>query len=96
MDGVVKHVFENIEGGDLLNPPSNSEDWKSLDRLENRYLILGESSLILNPGKEITKRMDMLPRGKIAAFLMDQELIKAGGNQQNFQITQTWLEKSNK
>ncbi|KAA6376138.1 MAG: putative Transposon Ty3-I Gag-Pol polyprotein [Streblomastix strix] len=55
----------------------------------NRYLILGESSLILNPGKEMIRKKDMLPPGKIAAFLMDQELIKEGGYQQNFQITQT-------
>ncbi|KAA6379925.1 MAG: hypothetical protein EZS28_024551, partial [Streblomastix strix] len=54
-----------------------------------RYLILGESSLILNPGKEMMKKKDMLPPGKIAAFIMDQELIREGGYQQNFQITQT-------
>ncbi|KAA6368037.1 MAG: hypothetical protein EZS28_036434, partial [Streblomastix strix] len=55
----------------------------------SKYLILGESSLILNPGKEMMKKKDMLPPGKIAAFLMDQELIREGGYQQNFQITQT-------
>ncbi|KAA6402487.1 MAG: hypothetical protein EZS28_001984 [Streblomastix strix] len=55
----------------------------------SRQLILGECSLILNPGKEMIKRKDMLPPGKIAAFLMDQELIKEGGYQQNFQITFT-------
>ncbi|KAA6378206.1 MAG: hypothetical protein EZS28_026268 [Streblomastix strix] len=55
----------------------------------SRYLILGESSLILNPGKEMIKKKDMLQPGKIAAFLMDQELIREGEYQQNFQITQT-------
>ncbi|KAA6379998.1 MAG: hypothetical protein EZS28_024474, partial [Streblomastix strix] len=38
----------------------------------SRYLHLGESSLIPNPGKEMTKRKDMLPPGKIAAFFIDQ------------------------
>ncbi|KAA6362081.1 MAG: hypothetical protein EZS28_042393 [Streblomastix strix] len=51
----------------------------------NRYLILGESSLILNPGREMTKRKDMLPPGKIAAFLMDQEQIKEENYQWSFQ-----------
>ncbi|KAA6370438.1 MAG: hypothetical protein EZS28_034033 [Streblomastix strix] len=55
----------------------------------SRYLILGESSLILNPGKEMIRKKDMLTPGKIAAFLMDQELIKGEEYQQNFQITQT-------
>ncbi|KAA6394108.1 MAG: putative Transposon Ty3-I Gag-Pol polyprotein [Streblomastix strix] len=55
----------------------------------SRYLILGESSLILNPGKEMSKKKDMLPPGQIAAFLMDQELIKEGDYQQSFQIIQT-------
>ncbi|KAA6369411.1 MAG: hypothetical protein EZS28_035064 [Streblomastix strix] len=49
------------------------------------YLILGESSLFLNPGKEMMKRKDMLPPGKIAAFLMDQELISKGNFQQSSQ-----------
>ncbi|KAA6354930.1 MAG: hypothetical protein EZS28_049543, partial [Streblomastix strix] len=39
-----------------------------------RYLILGDSSLILNPGKEMMKMKEMLPPGKIAAFLMDQTM----------------------
>ncbi|KAA6361696.1 MAG: hypothetical protein EZS28_042779 [Streblomastix strix] len=55
----------------------------------SRYLILGESSLIQNLGKEMMKKMDMLPPGKIAAFLMDQESIKGENNQKSFQSTQT-------
>ncbi|KAA6367908.1 MAG: hypothetical protein EZS28_036566 [Streblomastix strix] len=61
----------------------------SLPTHSSRYLILGGSSLILNPGKEMIKKKDMLPRGKIAAFLMDQELIKEGGYKQSFQTTQS-------
>ncbi|KAA6388582.1 MAG: hypothetical protein EZS28_015892 [Streblomastix strix] len=30
---MVERVFETMEGGDLLDPPTNSEDWKSPDRL---------------------------------------------------------------
>ncbi|KAA6395850.1 MAG: hypothetical protein EZS28_008621 [Streblomastix strix] len=39
----------------------------------SRYLILGESSLILNLVKEITKRKYMLSPEKIATFTEDQE-----------------------
>ncbi|KAA6371229.1 MAG: hypothetical protein EZS28_033244, partial [Streblomastix strix] len=30
---VVERIFQTMEGGDLLDPPTNSEDWKSPDRL---------------------------------------------------------------
>ncbi|KAA6380588.1 MAG: hypothetical protein EZS28_023885 [Streblomastix strix] len=39
----------------------------------SRFLILVESSMILNQGKEMTKREDMLPSGKIAAFLITRK-----------------------
>jgi hypothetical protein len=39
----------------------------------SRYLMLGESSQILSPSKEMKQRGDKLPPGKIAAFLMDGE-----------------------
>ncbi|KAA6373958.1 MAG: hypothetical protein EZS28_030514, partial [Streblomastix strix] len=55
----------------------------------SKYFILGESSLILNPGKEMMKRKDMLPPKKIAALLMYQELIIEGNQQQSSQTTQT-------
>ncbi|KAA6374273.1 MAG: hypothetical protein EZS28_030199 [Streblomastix strix] len=54
----------------------------------SRYLILVESSLILNQGKETTKREDMLLSGKIAAFLMYQDSNKGENYQQSFSITQ--------
>ncbi|KAA6379278.1 MAG: hypothetical protein EZS28_025193 [Streblomastix strix] len=44
----------------------------------SRYFIIGESSRILNQGKEMIKKKDMLPPEKIAALLMDHELIKEG------------------
>ncbi|KAA6361473.1 MAG: hypothetical protein EZS28_043001 [Streblomastix strix] len=46
----------------------------------SRYFILGENSLILNPGKEMMKKKDMLPPGKIAAFLMGQESNRSESN----------------
>ncbi|KAA6394463.1 MAG: hypothetical protein EZS28_010016 [Streblomastix strix] len=30
---MVERIFKTMEGGDLLDPPTNSEDWKSPDRL---------------------------------------------------------------
>ncbi|KAA6348218.1 MAG: hypothetical protein EZS28_051990, partial [Streblomastix strix] len=50
----------------------------------SRYFILGESSLILNPGKEMKKKKDMLPPGKIAAFLKEQESNREENYQQSF------------
>ncbi|KAA6377733.1 MAG: hypothetical protein EZS28_026741, partial [Streblomastix strix] len=38
----------------------------------SRYLLLGKSSLIPNPGKQMTKWKNMLPPGKIAAFFINQ------------------------
>ncbi|KAA6396259.1 MAG: hypothetical protein EZS28_008213 [Streblomastix strix] len=32
-DGVVKRIFETMEGGTILDPLSNSDDWKTHDRL---------------------------------------------------------------
>ncbi|KAA6369047.1 MAG: hypothetical protein EZS28_035425 [Streblomastix strix] len=50
----------------------------------SRFHILGESSLILNPGKEKMKRKGMQPPGKIAAFLNDKQSNKEENYQQNF------------
>ncbi|KAA6380713.1 MAG: putative Transposon Ty3-I Gag-Pol polyprotein [Streblomastix strix] len=54
----------------------------------SRYLILGEISLILNPGKDMMKKKDMLSPGYIAALFMDQESIKEENYQQSFQTIQ--------
>ncbi|KAA6387619.1 MAG: hypothetical protein EZS28_016857 [Streblomastix strix] len=62
----------------------------------SRYLFLGESSLILIPGKEMIKKKDMLPPGKIAAFLMDQESNKEENNKQNFKTMCACTERPNK
>ncbi|KAA6400177.1 MAG: hypothetical protein EZS28_004295 [Streblomastix strix] len=74
----------------LIAPWWPSQIWFThLLTVSSRYLLLGESSLILNLRKEMTKRKDMLPPGKIAAFVMDQESNKEENYQQNSQITQT-------
>ncbi|KAA6393403.1 MAG: hypothetical protein EZS28_011073 [Streblomastix strix] len=112
---VAERIFQTMEGGDPLDPPTNSEDWKSPDRLgEVQTQINHDSTLVARsnmvhiltnrqqqipyswrelsdsePGEKMIRKKDMIPPGKIAAFLMDQELIKEGGYQQNFQITQT-------
>ncbi|KAA6399725.1 MAG: hypothetical protein EZS28_004745, partial [Streblomastix strix] len=33
MGKMAERIFQTMEGGDLLDPPTNSEDWKSPDRL---------------------------------------------------------------
>ncbi|KAA6389441.1 MAG: hypothetical protein EZS28_015031 [Streblomastix strix] len=55
----------------------------------SRYLTFGESSMIQIPGNEMRQKKDMLPPGKIAVFLMDQESNKEENQQQSFQTIQT-------
>ncbi|KAA6402861.1 MAG: hypothetical protein EZS28_001614 [Streblomastix strix] len=44
---MVKRVFETMEGGDLLDPPTNSEDWKSTDRMGKVQTKINHDSTLM-------------------------------------------------
>ncbi|KAA6402659.1 MAG: hypothetical protein EZS28_001805, partial [Streblomastix strix] len=50
---VVERIFQTMEGGDLLDPPTNSEDWKSPDRL-------GEVQTQVSHGSTLVARSNMV------------------------------------
>ncbi|KAA6359990.1 MAG: hypothetical protein EZS28_044483, partial [Streblomastix strix] len=61
---VVERIFQTMERGDLLDPPTNSEDWKSPDRLgEVQTQINHDSTLVArsNMVHVLTNRQQQIP-----------------------------------
>ncbi|KAA6377895.1 MAG: hypothetical protein EZS28_026579 [Streblomastix strix] len=61
---MVERIYETTEGGDLLDPPTNSEDWKSPDRLgEIKTKVNHESTLVArsNMIHVLTNRQQQIP-----------------------------------
>ncbi|KAA6387327.1 MAG: hypothetical protein EZS28_017148 [Streblomastix strix] len=61
---MVERIFETMEGGDLLDPPTNSEDWKSSDRLgEIQTEVNHDSTLVArsNMVHVLTNRQQQIP-----------------------------------
>ncbi|KAA6379245.1 MAG: hypothetical protein EZS28_025230 [Streblomastix strix] len=50
---MAERIFETMEGGDLLDPPTNSEDWKSTDRL-------GKVQTKVNHGRTLVARSNIV------------------------------------
>ncbi|KAA6390317.1 MAG: hypothetical protein EZS28_014158 [Streblomastix strix] len=63
-DRMVERIFEIMEGGDLLDPPTKSEDWKSSDRLgQVQYKVNHDSTLVArsNMVHTLTNRQQQIP-----------------------------------
>ncbi|KAA6385092.1 MAG: hypothetical protein EZS28_019379, partial [Streblomastix strix] len=61
---MVERIFQTVERGDLLDPPTNSEDWKSPDRLgEVQTQINHDSTLVArsNMAHALTNRQQQIP-----------------------------------
>ncbi|KAA6368765.1 MAG: hypothetical protein EZS28_035709 [Streblomastix strix] len=61
---VVERIFQTMEGGDLLDPPTNSEDWKSPDRLGEVQTQVNHDSILVirsNMVHVLTNRQQQIP-----------------------------------
>ncbi|KAA6385916.1 MAG: hypothetical protein EZS28_018556, partial [Streblomastix strix] len=61
---MVERNFQTMEGGDLLDPPTNSEDWKSPDRLGKvQTKVKHECTLVVksNMVHVLTNRQQQIP-----------------------------------
>ncbi|KAA6387631.1 MAG: hypothetical protein EZS28_016840 [Streblomastix strix] len=63
-DRMVKRVLETMEVGDLLDPPTNSEIWKSPDRLGNVQTKVNHDCTLMarsNMVRVLTNRQQQIP-----------------------------------
>ncbi|KAA6379536.1 MAG: hypothetical protein EZS28_024935, partial [Streblomastix strix] len=61
---MVERIFETMEEGDLLDPPTNSEDWKSPDRLGKVQAKINHDSTLVarsNMVHVLTNRQQQIP-----------------------------------